>query len=138
MANQFQDFLRVLKAFNAFELEYVLIGGVALILHGMERLTRDMDIFIQNNSENMQKLRKALNSIFHDGSIEEITKDELNKYSVIRYGTSAGFNIDLLTRIDTAFTYEETLWLSRTHRLIFRILLLKAIGACRPRKSSGE
>ena len=51
MANQFQDFLRVLKAFNAFELEYVLIGGVALILHGMERLTRDMDPFIQNNSE---------------------------------------------------------------------------------------
>src|SRR4030067_2771993 len=98
MANQFQDFLRVLKAFNAFELEYVLIGGAALILHGMERLTRDMDIFIQNNSENMQKLRKALNSIFHDGSIEEITKDELNKYSVIRYSTPGGFNIDLLTR----------------------------------------
>ena len=63
MANQFQDFLRVLKAFNAFELEYVLIGGVALILHGMERLTRDMDIFIQNNSENMKK--KSQGSQFH-------------------------------------------------------------------------
>ena len=48
MDNQFDNFINVLKAFDEFQVEYILIGGVALVLHGMERLTRDVDIFVRN------------------------------------------------------------------------------------------
>lgn len=44
MADQFGQFIAVLKAFDEFEVDYVLIGGVAVVLQGMERLTRDIDI----------------------------------------------------------------------------------------------
>ena len=46
MEDQFDEFIKVLEALNKHEVDYVLIGGVAVILHGMQRLTRDVDIFV--------------------------------------------------------------------------------------------
>ena len=107
MDNQFDNFINVLKAFDEFQVEYILIGGVALVLHGMERLTRDVDIFVRNESKNIERLQNALQSVFQDESINEITMNELNKYSVIRYGTPMGFNIDLISKIGKAFSFED-------------------------------
>ena len=47
MVDQFKEFLQVFKALGLQKVDYVLIGGVAVILHGMERLTRDMDIIVK-------------------------------------------------------------------------------------------
>jgi len=44
--NQFELYMRVLKAFETEELDYVLVGGFAVILYGMQRSTRDIDIFM--------------------------------------------------------------------------------------------
>lgn len=107
MVDQFRDFMRVLEAFDKNKVEYILIGGVAMVLQGMERLTRDIDIFVKMESENIHKLRKSLNSVFKDKSIEEITLEELSEYAVIRYGTPNGFNIDILARIGEMFSYED-------------------------------
>ena len=76
MANQLKKFLTVIDALNSFKVEYILIGGVAVILHGLERLTRNIDIFIKMTEENIEKLRKALFSVFDDPSINEITFEE--------------------------------------------------------------
>jgi len=107
MVNQFREFIQVLKALDEQKVEYILIGGVAVMLHGMERLTRDIDLFVRMAPENIEKLRKALHSVFEDASIEEITLDELRHYPVIRYGTPDGFYIDIMTRIGEAFAYED-------------------------------
>ena len=107
MANQFEEFIKVLKAFDKQKVDYILIGGVAVILYGGERLTRDVDIFVKMNSENIKKLKKALHSVFNDPSIDEITLDELHDYPVIRYGTPTGFYIDIVTRLGKAVSYEE-------------------------------
>ena len=96
MSNQFKNFLSVLKALDNHKVDYLLIGGVAVILHGLERLTRDIDIFIKLIPQNIENLRTALNSVFNDDSIEEITLNELQNYPVIRYGTPNGFYIDLM------------------------------------------
>ncbi len=107
MENQFENFMSVLKAFHRFHVEYILIGGVALILHGMERLTRDIDVFVKNTSENIDRLQEALNSVFKDDSIKEITQKELKNYPVIRYGTPMRFNIDVLTKIGELYSYDD-------------------------------
>ncbi len=44
MKVQFAGFLAVFEALDRQEVEYILIGEVAVILHGLERLTRDIDI----------------------------------------------------------------------------------------------
>jgi hypothetical protein len=80
---------------------------VAVIFHGMERLTRDIDIFIKMDPKNIEKLRTALYSVFRDPSIEEITSKELHKYPVIRYGTPNGFYIDIMVRIGEDIGYDD-------------------------------
>ena len=103
----FQDFLKVLKAMKDEGVDYILIGGFAVILHGLPRFTMDMDFFIQMLEQNVRKLRKALYSTFGDSDIEEITFDELAKYPVIRYGTPNGFHIDIMAQLGEAATYED-------------------------------
>jgi len=107
MPDQFKAFIQVLEALDTYKVDYVLIGGVAMILHGMERLTRDIDIFVKMVPENIERLRKALYSVFDDPSIEEITLEELQKYPVIRYGTPDGFYIDIMARLGEVVTYED-------------------------------
>ena len=105
--DHFQEFLKVLKAMEDEGVDYILIGGFAVILHGLPRFTMDMDFFIQMVEQNVHKLRKALYSTFGDSDIEEITFDELAKYPVIRYGTPSGFHIDIMAQLGETATYED-------------------------------
>lgn len=107
MNNQLKNFLRVLDALDKQKVQYILVGGVAVILHGIERLTRDIDIFVKMDDKNIQRLRKALLSIFEDESIEEITLEELKEFAVIRYGTPDDFYIDIMARIGEVAVYED-------------------------------
>lgn len=103
----FDKFIRVLKAFEQEYVDYILIGGFAVVLHGLPRLTQDVDVFIRPTVENIDKLRKALLNVFEDPSIHEITLDELNRYPVIRYGTPDGFSIDLIVNLGEAFSFDD-------------------------------
>ncbi len=103
----FERFLEVIDALEEEKVDYVLIGGFAIVLYGMPRLTQDLDLFIRSKEENVIKLQKALYSVFKDKSIYEITYNELQNYPVIRYGSEEGFFIDVLSKIGTAFNFED-------------------------------
>jgi hypothetical protein len=105
--DQFNSFIEVIRAFENCNVSYVIIGGVAVILHGLERLTRDIDVFVDPTLENIGRLKKALMSVFSDPAIEEITLDELKKYPVIRYGTPSGFHIDLIVGLGDQVSFEN-------------------------------
>jgi|APSaa5957512622_1039677.scaffolds.fasta_scaffold106833_2 hypothetical protein len=105
--NHFEAFLKVLKAFEEASVDYILIGGYAVILHGLPRFTVDMDFFIKMVDENIQKLRKALFEVFEDEDIQEITFHELEKYPVIRYGTPDGFHIDIMAHLGELASYDD-------------------------------
>jgi hypothetical protein len=108
MEDLFKKFLQVLEAFEKEEVDYILVGGLAVILHGMPRLTQDIDVFVKMNPENIGKLQKALHRVYQDDeSINEITLDELNHYSVIRYGSPGGFYIDIMARLGEVATYDN-------------------------------
>ncbi len=53
----FQDFIQVLNKHNV---EYILVGGYAVILHGYIRSTADMDIWVNKTPVNFQKLKSAI------------------------------------------------------------------------------
>lgn len=102
-----ESFMSVLKALHEHEVEYILIGGLAVGFHGISRFTKDLDIFVKRDPENIARLRQALDQVFKDEAIVEITSDELQKYPVIRYGTPLDYYIDILDRIGEAFSYED-------------------------------
>jgi hypothetical protein len=106
---QIDDVISVLKALDAQRVEYVLIGGVAIGLHGFERATNDIDLFVRPVERNVASLRQALHSVFDDPSIEEITATDLaGEYPTIRYGPPNGdFFIDILGRLGTEVSFDD-------------------------------
>ncbi|MEO6638367.1 MAG: hypothetical protein ABIN25_08825 [Ginsengibacter sp.] len=60
MGNIFNEHFRdFIKALNENEVKYVLVGGMAVILHGYVRGTGDMDVWVNKTKTNYQKLVKA-------------------------------------------------------------------------------
>jgi hypothetical protein len=103
------EILRVLRAFEAAGLEYVLIGAAAMGFHGVVRATEDLDLFIKATAENVERLRAALKASYPDDPhIDEISaSDLLGEYPVIRYYPPSGdLYFDILTRLGEAATYD--------------------------------
>ena len=103
----FKRFLEIIDSLEKEKVDYVLIGGFAVILYGLPRATQDIDIFIKQKKENIERLHKALYSVFNNKNVYEITFHELQEYSVIRYGSDEGFSVDILSKIGTAFSYDD-------------------------------
>ena len=60
MADLFnQDFQDFIDSLNKSKVEYILVGGYAVVLHGYIRSTGDMDIWVNKTASNYQKLRNA-------------------------------------------------------------------------------
>ena len=54
------DFKDLLEAFNENQVEYLIIGGYAVMEHAVPRLTKDLDIWIRSDLTNAEKVFKAL------------------------------------------------------------------------------
>jgi hypothetical protein len=71
-------FGRILEDLNEAEVEYVLVGGIAMIRHGVVRATRDIDAVFDPTEENVDRIRGLIgrwSATRPDGSavrIEEI------------------------------------------------------------------
>ncbi len=107
MRKYFDTFLKVVDALEKAEVEYVLIGGYAVIIHGFPRFTEDMDLFVRLEQDNVARLRYALDDVFHDASLQELTVEEIDQYPVIRYGAPNGFVIDVIARIGEMYAFED-------------------------------
>jgi hypothetical protein len=100
---------KVLVALEREKVRYVVFGGAAVNLHGLPRHTIDLDLFIAPDHENIERLKTALRSVFNDPNIDQITaEDLLGEYPAIQYVPPEGaFSIDILTRLGTAFRFED-------------------------------
>jgi hypothetical protein len=86
------ELIRVLSAFEEQNLEYVLIGATAMAFHGLVRATEDVDLMIRPTAENVERLRKALQSAYsEDPNVNDIrTEDLLGDYPAVRYYPLSG------------------------------------------------
>ena len=98
----------VFRALGEQKVDYAVFGAVALGLHGLARATADLDLFIKADPDNVERLKRALRSVFADPSIDEISAGDLcGDYPAVRYLPPDGFGFDVLTRLGTAFRYED-------------------------------
>jgi len=89
------------------DVEYVVIGGIAINLHGFSRNTEDIDLFVNPNEDNIKKLQASLFETFKDNDIYEITLEELKKYPVIRYISEESTTIDVITKLGDRFDFSD-------------------------------
>ncbi len=53
------DFYEFLAAFEKADVEYVLVGGYSVIIHGYQRTTGDMDLLVSSTEVNFKKITLA-------------------------------------------------------------------------------
>ena len=94
-----KSLIELCDTFNKYNVKYVIVGGFAVIMHGLARMTEDIDFFIEDSAENIEKIKVALKSLYNDPFIDELKSEDIKQYAVIRYGTPDNFNIDLIGKI---------------------------------------
>lgn len=103
------ELLQIFQSFEREGLEYVLVGGAALNVHGIVRATEDVDVFIRPTPENVERLRRALKAVYGDPDVDEISTDDLlGEYPAVRYYPPQGdLFLDVLTRLGDFARYED-------------------------------
>jgi hypothetical protein len=97
-----------LTALREEDVDYVLVGALALDVLGIGRLTEDIDLFVRPTPDNIDRLRRALRRVWQDPSIEEITaKDLAGDYPAVQYIAPDGTPIDILARLGEAFAFDD-------------------------------
>jgi hypothetical protein len=106
----FGELRRVLAAFEREGVRYVLVGSMAMAAQGIVRATRDADFFVAPDEQNVERLRRALKSLFDDDpNVDEITAADLGgDYPAVEYTPPHGrYSMDILSRLGEAFRYDE-------------------------------
>jgi predicted nucleotidyltransferase len=113
-------FLPVFKLLNEAQVRYVVVGGIATILHGYVRVTTDVDLVIDLHAEEAQKAVRALTAHgfkpqapvdpmqFADAAQRErwVTEKHMEVFSLTNPGMP-GITVDLFARYPIPF---ENLW----------------------------
>ncbi len=56
------DLIDLLSAFAEEKVDYLLVGGQAVALHGVPRFTKDADLWLRDTTENLERAKRALSS----------------------------------------------------------------------------
>ena len=99
-----QDFRDLLALFNEHKVEYMIVGAYALAFHGAPRYTGDIDILVEPETSNAQRIMAALNK-FGFGSVGLKAEDFDVPDKVIQLGVPP-VRVDIVTSI-TGVSWEE-------------------------------
>lgn len=92
------DFKEFLKSLNDQSVEYLLVGGYAVGLHGYPRATADMDIWIRPTPSNAERIVRVVSDFgFSTTSLSPAIF--LDPDSLVRFGIPP-FRIELMATID--------------------------------------
>lgn len=89
-----RDFHELLECFARNDVRYLIIGGWALAAHGVQRMTKDLDVWVWPDAENSQAVMTALDE-FGFGDLGLSTSDFLTPDIVIQLGYPPN-RVDLL------------------------------------------
>ena len=93
-----QDFRELLLAFNAQNVEYLIVGAHALAAHGIIRATKDLDLWVRPEKSNAEKVLQALTEF--GAPLKDLIADDLSKKETIFQIGLPPLRIDVLTDID--------------------------------------
>ncbi len=95
MGNIFnEDFSDFIQALNKTGVEYILVGGYSVIIHGYNRTTGDMDIWVNKTESNYNKLLTAF-AIFRM-PVFDMNKENFLNNPEVDVSLSAGLLFQLI------------------------------------------
>ena len=121
--NYFPDYYKdFIRSLNKHDVEYLLIGGYSMGVHGHIRATNDLDIFLNATSDNA---KKAINAMVEYGIPKEQLTEEMFLVPRMMVLGDPPFKIDILKKLDTIdFKYAY----QRVKNVVFDGLEVKVIS----------
>jgi hypothetical protein len=87
--------VQVCAALNAAGAKYLVIGGVACVLHGYARATTDVDILIERTRDNAERILEGLSTIGY-GFARELVPEEILERPILVIGDDPAVDIFLV------------------------------------------
>jgi hypothetical protein len=106
-AATYEDVLGVAKLLEEEHVEYALIGGYALALQGIVRLTEDVDVLVEPSLENARRWVRALSRL-PDGAAKELIGDDTLHEEPYAIRINDEFTVDVMNSA-SGFTWYELL-----------------------------
>ena len=104
-----QSYEPLLRAFSENHINYLIVGGVAVNLHGYPRFTNDLDILLTLDQENLKKMAELMDRMGYQQrlpvSIQELSDEQKARAFIEEKGLTAysfihdkypQFNVDVL------------------------------------------
>lgn len=82
-APELEDLVSLCRSLNRERVRYLLIGGFAVILHGLVRTTKDVDLLVDVDPDNIAALKRALGDLA-DNAVALIDDEDVATYRVVR------------------------------------------------------
>lgn len=106
-AATYQDLLHVAALLEEEHVEYALIGGYALALQGIVRLTEDVDILVEPTLENSRRWVRALSKL-PDGAARELVGDDTLHRELYAIRINDEFTVDVMNSA-SGFSWKDML-----------------------------
>jgi len=113
-----QDFEDILELFARHRVRYLIVGGLAFIYHAKPRYTKDIDLWIDADHDNVRRANRALEEF---GSPSLLTIDEPgeilqlgvapNRIDILRETISLGFGEAWPRRIESHYGRAPANWI---------------------------
>lgn len=89
-----EEFIHFWRTLNKYHVRYIMVGGLATFFHGYNRITEDIDMWIDDTLENRQNLRQAFNELGY-GDLASLETMEFIPGWTTFY--AAGVELDIMT-----------------------------------------
>ncbi len=109
----------LLQALNEYEVEYLIVGGYAVMKYTEPRYTKDLDVWVHNSSANAERLFHALVKFGAPLKHEGITPETFSQDNIVYQIGVAPVRIDILTHI-TGVQFTDA-WRSRVTTAFFGV-----------------
>ena len=95
-----EDFEQLLALLTQYEVQFLVVGGVALGIHGLQRATGDMDIWSRPDAKNAHRLHNALREFGMPlGAFDVQPEDFASPGRVVQFGVPPR-RVDILTAVE--------------------------------------
>jgi hypothetical protein len=113
------DYKELLQLLNESNVDYLIVGGFAVMKYGEPRYTKDLDLWIGNSTANSHRLFEALKKFGAPLENDGITAQTFSEKQIVYQIGIAPVRIDILTQI-TAVDFADA-WKNRVPSTLFGV-----------------
>ena len=112
------DFEDMLSLFARFDVRYLIVGGLAFIFHAKPRFTKDIDLWIDPDPENVARVNYALTEFGSPSLIDADDPDEIlqlgnapHRIDILRSVVELDFDVAYDRRIQAPYGQAPANWI---------------------------